>query len=218
MARTARVVVAGVPHHVTQRGNNRDPIFLSDSDRILYLRMLREESLRYGLRVLGYCLMTNHAHLVVVPEAEDSFSKSLGRTSYGYTRTFHARHGGCGRLWQERPWSCPMDMAYTVAALVYTELNPVRAGVVGRPEDWLWSSARAHLSGRDRTGLLDMGWWRDSGLQADWEERLGAGVEENVVSRMWRAIATGAPCGDARFVKLVEKRTGVRFGGDSHEA
>jgi putative transposase len=217
MSRLARVVVAGVPHHVTQRGNDRNPIFLSDTDRIRYLTILHQESRKYGLRILGYCLMTNHVHLVVVPESADSLSKALGRTSYGYTRTFHAKYGGCGHLWQDRSWSCPMDASYSIAALVYTELNPVRARMVQDPADCLWSSARAHLSGRDRTGLLDMDWWRHSRLGSDWAARLSAGIDERVTSRLRSAVAAGLPCGAEEFVKEIERRTGRRFDGDSHE-
>jgi len=211
------VVVAGVPHHVTQRGNNRDPIFLSDSDRARYLTILGQESRRYSLRILGYCLMTNHVHLVVVPDTEKSFSKALGRASYGYTRTFHARHGGCGHLWQDRPWSSPMDMSYTVAALVYTELNPVRARMVRDAEAYLWSSTRAHVTGRDRSGLLDMDWWTKSGLDADWRERLRAGLPTETICQLQDAVATGAPCGSEEFVEETRRRTRARPCGDSHQ-
>ena len=217
MARTARVVVAGVPHHVTQRGNNRDSVFLEDADRIRYLTILGRESRAYGLRILGYCFMTNHVHLVVVPETVEAIAKGLGRTSYGYTRTFHARWGGCGHLWQQRWRSCPMDEGYLTAAMVYVELNPVRAGMLRNPGEYLWSSARAHVRGRDRSGLLDMAWWRVSGLAEDWPSRLQAGVAENIVGRLRKATDEGSPLGDANFVREVERLTGRRFGGDSHK-
>ena len=110
-----------------------------------------------------------------------------------------------------------MGESYAIAALVYTELNPVRARMVRRPDEYLWSSARAHLAGRDRSGFLDMGWWNQNGLGEDWKLRLDAGVEEGVVSRLRSALVRGSPCGSKAFVKRIEERTGVRFRGDRHE-
>ncbi len=94
MARLARVVAVGVPHHLTQRGNNRQPTFFHDDDRLNYCRLLALQCAREGVRLLGYCLMTNHVHFVAIPERPDSFARGLGRTHYLYTRAVHERWGG----------------------------------------------------------------------------------------------------------------------------
>ena len=147
MARMARVVAAGVPHHITQRGNNRQDIFLLDDDRRFYLDTLRERSQRYGVTLLGYCLMTNHVHLVAIPERPDSLARALGQSHSRYAQRFNRRYGRSGHLWQNRFYSCPLGRTHLVRALLYGDLNPVRAGLVGRAEEYPWSSARAHLDG-----------------------------------------------------------------------
>jgi putative transposase len=105
MPRVARIVVPGVPHHITQRGNNRQDVFFVDDDRRMYLGLLAKSAARYGLQVLGYCLMTNHFHLVAVPRAADSLAKALGRTDFVYTQYIARRHRRSGHLWQNRFYS-----------------------------------------------------------------------------------------------------------------
>ena len=106
--RAARVVAEGVPHHITQRGNNRQDVFLVDEDRRFYLETLAEDCRRCGVGVLGYCLMTNHAHLVAVPERADSFARALRRPHSGYTQRFNRHYGRSGHLWQNRFFSSPL--------------------------------------------------------------------------------------------------------------
>ncbi len=100
MPRVARVVVPGVPHHLTQRGNNRQDVFFTDEDRRFYLETLKQHSERFGVEVCGYCLMTNHVHLVVTPAAEDSLAKAIGRTHFQYSQYINRFHGRSGHLWQ----------------------------------------------------------------------------------------------------------------------
>ena len=145
MARKARVVAAGVPHHVTQRGNNRQDVFLTDDDRRYYLSVLRDRSQQAGLQLLGYCLMTNHVHLVAVPTRPDSLARALGRAHSSYAQRFNRRYRRCGHLWQNRFYSCPVGGSHLLRALAYVDLNPVRAGLVGRAADYPWCSARAHI-------------------------------------------------------------------------
>jgi putative transposase len=220
MSRTARVVVAGIPHHVTQRGNNRQHIFLNDRDRTRYLRFLQEEGCRRGLRVLAYCLMSNHIHLVVIPPDEKALSVGIGRTHYAYTRAFNRAYDRSGHLWQNRFFSAAMDSSHTVAALEYVELNPRFAGMVDRAEDYFWSSARAHIYGRDRSGLLDMDWWSESGLAEDWAERLETGGDARAMRRIRQATFSGRPCGASEFVEQIgspaQAHTAAASSGDSH--
>ncbi|MBI4874775.1 MAG: transposase [Acidobacteria bacterium] len=144
MARVARVVVPGCMHHVTQRGNHRQAVFFGDADRRVYLSTLWDSAARHGLEVIGHCLMSNHVHLLVVPQKEDSLAKTLARVSNAYARWQHVRQQQTGHLWQDRYYSCALDQAAAWEALRYVELNPVRAGLVRRAWEWEWSSARAH--------------------------------------------------------------------------
>ena len=127
MLRVARIVVPGCPHHVTQRGNNRQDVFFVEDDWRTYLRILREQSKRFGLSVDGYCLMTNHVHLVAVPTSENSLAKAVGRTHWLYTQYVNRLHRRSGHLWQNRFFSCALDESHCWQALAYVERNPVRA-------------------------------------------------------------------------------------------
>lgn len=146
MPRLARIVVPGVPHHVTQRGNRRERVFFSPSDYRFYKRLLSEAALEAGTEVWCYCLMPNHVHLVLTPSNADGLRATLAETHRRYTQFINERNGWTGHLWQGRFGSVPMDEDHLAGALRYVSLNPVRAGLVRRAEDWPWSSVRAHLS------------------------------------------------------------------------
>ena len=115
MSRLARAIAVGCPHHITQRGNNRQPVFLVDEDRQVYLELLREQADKYGLEILAYCLMDNHIHLVAIPHQEDALAKAVGRTQFRYTQYFNRSHQRSGHLWQGRFSSCALgDVFATV--------------------------------------------------------------------------------------------------------
>ena len=141
MSRIARIVLPGIPVHVTQRGNGRQRVFFDDGDRQLYVDLLREHAGRAGFRVWAYCLMPNHVHLVGLPERERSLADGLGRTHANYARHFNLRTRGCGHVWQARFFSCPLDARHLWRAMAYVERNPVKAGLVDRATAWLHSSA-----------------------------------------------------------------------------
>ena len=155
MPRAARVVAEGVPHYITQRGNNRQDVFLVDEDRRFYLETLAQDCRRCGVGVLGYCLMTNHVHLVAVPERADSFARALRRSHSRYAQRFNRQYGRSGHLWQNRFFPCPLGRDHLLTALFYVDQNPLRAGSVGQAEHYPWSSARAHAEeGRVRASRL----------------------------------------------------------------
>jgi putative transposase len=131
MARKARVVAAGVPHHVTQRGNNRQDVFLTGDDRRYYLDVLRDRSRQAGLQLLGYCLMTNHVHLVAIPAHAGSLARALGRAHACYAQRFNRRYRRSGHLWQNRFYSCPLGGSHLVRALAYGDLEPGARGLGG---------------------------------------------------------------------------------------
>ncbi|MCU0914657.1 MAG: transposase [Planctomycetes bacterium] len=131
-------------HHITQRGNNRQDVFFVDDDRRVYLQLLQEQAGRYGLEVLAYSLMTNHVHLVAIPQAEDALAKAVGRTHFRYTQYLNRFHGRSGHLWQGRFYSCALEGRHVWTAIKYVELNPMRAKLCRRAWEYVWSSAAAH--------------------------------------------------------------------------
>ena len=203
MARMARVVVPGLCHHVTQRGNRRETVFFDDQGRSLYLQLLTHHSRRCSVRVVGYCLMGNHVHVIAIPPAETALAKCLGRTHVDYARWLNLRCGQTGHVWQNRFFSCPMDEPHQWEALRYVECNPVRAGLVSEAPDWPWSSAAAHTGGIDRWGVLDMAAWERRWTSGAWREALGSGIAD---AALWQRIreATRRPAAGVEFVKRLE--------------
>ncbi len=199
----ARVVAAGVPHHVTQRGNRRQQVFFSDSDYESYRTLLSEGCQKARVRVLAYCLMPNHVHLILVPRDEDGLRAALAEAHRRYTREVNFREGWRGYLWQGRFASFPMDEPHLLACARYVELNPVRAGLTARARDWRWSSARAHLRGSDDAlvtvrPLLD----RVGG----WSAFLDAGLDPAERDAIRARERTGRPLGSEGFVRRLEKK------------
>ena len=145
MARFARVIAINVAHHVTQRGNARQFILNSESDREVYLDLLRENIEQHHASLIGYCVMSNHVHLVMVPRHVDALAKSLKHTHGRFAAYWNAKYHSSGHVWQGRYYSCPLDQTHLWQALRYTELNPVRAGLVVEAEAWTWSSAAISL-------------------------------------------------------------------------
>jgi len=155
MARLARLVIPDVPHHVTQRGNRRQPVFFSDEDYAAYRDLVTEACAAHGVHCLAWCLMPNHVHLILTPRDEDGLRAALADAHRRYSRRINFAHGWTGYLWQGRFASYPMDEAHLMTAIRYVELNPVKAQLVARAEDWPWSSAGAHVSGKP-DGLTDL--------------------------------------------------------------
>ena len=149
MPRMARIVVPGLPHHVTQRGNRREPIFFEEGDQSVYSDLLAEQMHKCGVEVWAYCLMPNHVHLVLVPKDDIGLSRAIGAAHRRYTHFINARGRWTGHLFQSRFASVVMDESHIIAAVRYVSLNPVRAHLVTQAQDWPWSSVRAHLKGDD---------------------------------------------------------------------
>jgi len=210
MPRIARIVIPGCPHHVTQRGNNRQDVFFVDDDRRAYLRLLAEESQKHGLAVHGYCLMTNHVHLIATPRSEEALAKTLGRTDFRYTQYVNRFHGRSGHLWQNRFYSCALDEEHYWAAMAYIEQNPVRARLVRRAWCFGWSSAAAHCGqARDRSKLLDLGAWHAS--MQNWKATLSAMLGGEALSAVRLNTHRGRPLGSDSFLSKIERRVGRRL-------
>ena len=205
MARLARLVVPGLPHHVTQRGNRRQQTFFREDDYAAYVELMAEWCGRRGVEVWAYCLMPNHVHLIAVPQSKDGLARAIGEAHRRYTRRINFREGWRGYLWQGRFASFVMDEPYLLAAARYVELNPVRAGLVVDAADWPWSSARSHLSGHeDRlvrvAPLLEM--------LTDWRGFLNSAIPEEELGDLREHARTGYPLGKATFLDRLEKAAG----------
>jgi putative transposase len=208
MPRSARIVITGIPHHITQRGNRGDNIFIDDSDRETYLNIMLKQYERYGLIVHGYCLMSNHVHLVATPIKDDSLAKAIGQGHHLYSKAFNAKNHQFGHVWHSRFYSCPLDEPHLFNALVYVDRNPVRTGLVRKPWDWMWSSASAHISMIDTSGLIDMDWWFCFNGRSGWrkiilEEQAMAEVED-----IRRHTQSGRPLGSENFIRELERTLG----------
>jgi putative transposase len=148
MAASARTIVPGCPHHITQRGNRRQKVFFRDDDYRAYRDLVAHWTIFYGVEVWCYCLMPNHVHLLAVPCSNDAFSRAFGQAHRRYTRMVNARFNWQGHLWQGRFSSTVVYNESLLATARYIEMNPVRARLVRTPEDYEWSSAGAHIDGR----------------------------------------------------------------------
>ena len=213
MPRRPRVVIPGVPHHVTQRGNNRQPVFHSPDDCRRYLELLGRHAERSGAQVLAYCLMTNHMHLVAVPERADSLAQALGRTHAEYALALNRIRGSSGHVWQNRFFSCPLSGTHLPAAIRYVELNPVRAGLAGTAWEWPWSSARAHTAAGVVDGVLSCRWRDYLGRwdHGEWREILEAAMAESECAAVRRATQAGEPFGPPEFIADLERQVGKRL-------
>jgi putative transposase len=205
MARLARVVVPGHPHHVTQRGNGRARTFFADADYALYRDLLAEHCRVAEVEVWAWCLMPNHVHLILVPSDADGLRRALARVHRSYAGAIQARRKRTGHFWQGRFGAVAMDEEHLAAALRYVSLNPVRARLVERAQDWRWSSTRAHLRGRD-DGVTTLAPVRDR--FPDFADLLAIEPEQDLFTSLRAAESIGRPLGDDRFLARLERRTG----------
>ena len=205
MPRFRRLVVPNYPHHVTQRGVRRQTTFFDDLDYATYLRLAARLLEETSLEVWAYCLMPNHIHAVVIPRSEDSLATFFGPLHKLYAQHTNQRYEWTGHLWQARFFSVPMDESHALAALRYVEMNPCRSGLVDRPQDWPWSSARANL------GLADDKLIRGRPAQSvtpEWRSYLSRPEDPEELKAMRRQTNTGRPTGDDSFIERIESISG----------
>lgn len=208
MARLRRAIAPDVPHHVTQRGNRRQSVFFGEDDYRFYVALLAEHCRAQEVVVWAWCLMPNHVHLILVPRSAEGMTKAIADTHRRYSFVVNRRQGWRGNLWQGRFGSCAMDEPHALSALRYVERNPVRARLVRRPEDWPWSSARAHLGLADdalvRARALD-------GLIPDWRRFLDEKPPGWQLDVLREHVRTGRPLGTPAFVAGLERAMGRRL-------
>ncbi len=172
VARLARVIAVGIAHHATQRGNGRRFLLASDVERRVYLDLLRENLAADKVLSVGYCLMSNRVHLIVVPQDAEGLPLFLKHTHGRYASYWNVAHHANGHVWQGRYYSCPLDGTHLWEALRYTELNPVRAGLVAEARSWTCSSAVAHRGWGPAERFLNMELWQGHWTSADWQSYL----------------------------------------------
>jgi len=207
MARLARVVIPGLPHHVTQRGNRREAIFFEDGDHEVYMDLLAEQTRKAEVDVWAYCLMPNHVHMILRPKRSDDLGRAVGEAHRRYTNFINARGRWTGHLFQSRFASVVLDDDHLIRAVRYVSLNPVRARLVARPEEWKWSSVRAHLSRLD-DGLVKVRPVLDRIPHL--KELLNVEMEDDF-NQLRRAETTGRPLGAPEFVTALESLLGRKI-------
>ncbi len=207
MARIARAVAPGIPHHVTQRGNRRQQTFFNEDDYQSYLELMGEWCRAKQVDIWAYCLMPNHIHLIAVPKEKEALTLAIGEAHRRYTRRINFREGWRGHLWQGRFSSFIMDQNHLLACTKYIEMNPVRAGLVKKARDWPWSSAKAHIRGQDDLlvkvkPLLQV-------IGENWSKFLVDYPKDEEIELLKKHERTGRPLGSTAFVKKVEKLLGL---------
>jgi putative transposase len=216
MTRLGRYFLPEQPLHVIQRGNNRQPIFFCDEDRVRYRDWLAAASAEQGCAIHAYVLMTNHVHLLVTPRRVDSLPRTMQSLGRRYVRYVNAAYGRSGTLWEGRYRAAPIDSdAYFLACCRYIEFNPVRAGMVTHPRDYPWSSYAAHAVGAVDTLLSDHFLYQALGAapeerQAAYQALFDRPLEQAFLDAVRHATNGGWALGDERFTRGVTSALGRR--------
>ncbi|MDT8405275.1 transposase [Sulfuriflexus sp.] len=217
MPRTARTYLPGLPYHLVQRGNNREACFIEPENYQYYLELWKEVSRRYGVAVHAYCLMTNHIHFLVTPDTPTAISNATKVVGSRYAQYINRRYKRTGTLWEgrHRP-SLIQSEKYLLICHRYVELNPVRAGMVARPEEYHWSSYGVNAWGdvswlTPHEEYLRLGQTRDTRCHA-YRELFNYQFSETDLHRIRKAAHYCQPVGDDRFRQQIEKKYGIKLG------
>jgi putative transposase len=206
MARLARIVLPHLPHHVTQRGNGRAQTFFCDADYRLYRDLVADHCRQYGVGIWGWCLMPNHVHLILTPSDKDGLRAALSRVHRKYAGHIHAREQRTGHFWQGRFGCVAMDEAHLVAAMAYVVLNPVRARLVEKAEDWPWSSIHAYRRPTEGDGVTQVeavSAYLEAAMQI-----INAGDEDARFDALRCSETIGRPVGAEGFLRDAEQQVG----------
>ena len=216
MARLPRLTVPGYPHHVIQRGNNRQAIFASNADHQMLLALLDENARKFSVAMHAYVLMTNHFHLLVTPSTTDGLPQMMQAVGRRYVRYFNDRQARSGTLWEGRYRSTLIETdRYLLACMVYIDLNPVRAGMVRDPGDYLWSS-HGHYAGLRSDKMLTphpLFWALGNtpfSREAAYAELVHAGTSLEQQQALTRSTLNGWALGSDRFIKELQTHTDRR--------
>ena len=207
--RHARIIVPGANYHVTHRGNRKHLVFFDDADREHYCHWLDFHAAMNDLAILAFALMPNHVHLVVRPEASGSLARTIREAHSRHAVWINRRHGWSGHLWANRFYSTVLDEDHLRNAIRYVEMNPVRAGIVARAENYAWSSAAQHC-GLPSAAEIQVSPSPLPEVQ-DWSDwlRLGALSDDEVALR--RNTYAGKPTGSREFISCLESMLARRI-------
>ena len=216
MPRHPRIVIPGILHHVTQRGNHRVRMFFDDEDREYFLSNLLHYSKKHSLQIADYCLMDNHTHLGVIPECPDSLSRTFKPLHMRYSQYLNRKFKRTGINWQGRFFSSPLDIAHSYEVFKYISLNPVRANLVARPCDYLWSGTRTHLGLEVNSYLTANKYWLDIARRAVTELHPQNLLKQNpsreeLHTIIERNVHMNLPVGAEGFISALERRTGLNL-------
>jgi len=221
MARLPRLTVPGYPHHIIQRGNNRQPIFASPADYDFLLGLLADNAKKFSVAVHAYVLMDNHFHLLATPDTADSLPQMMQAVGRRYVRYFNDRQGRSGTLWEGRYKSTLVQTErYLLACMAYIDLNPVRAGMVADPRDYPWSSYGPAVGLRsDKLVTPHPLWWALGNTpfarEVAYANLVQAGITAEQQARLTDSALRGWALGDAEFVADLQKRTARRVAKSS---
>jgi putative transposase len=216
VARLRRYCPAGIPQHVIQRGNNSSACFACDSDMAAYAHYLHDAALKYGLSIHGWVFMTNHVHLLVTPENEDAVSNTIQALGRRYVRYFNKTYHRTGTLFEGRFKSCIVQQSrYFLTCLRYIELNPVRAGMVRDPTDYVWSSYRANGFGQSSKLWSPHGQYLALGAsnverQRRYRALFDSRVDGKPLADIRQSVNQGLALGSERFRRQIEELGGRR--------
>lgn len=209
MPRRARVVIPGLAHHVTQRGNNRQKVFEESADYLNYCRWINKYAVKNRLKIVSFCLMSNHVHFIVIPPDEESLATVFNAAHMRYAQYMNKKRKTTGHLWQGRFYSCVLDEPHLYQAIRYVERNPVRAGIVRMPWAYKWSSARARVDMRrdeDVISFID-GPKGESYAQRKFFLEADEKFEEEIRLKTKR----GTVVGSSQFIQVLEEGLGRRL-------
>jgi putative transposase len=212
MGRLARLVVPGVPHHVTQRGNGWAQTFFDDTDYALYRDLLAASCRAAKVEIWSWVLMLNHVHLILTPADSDGIRRALAPVHRRYAGAIHARLRRTGHFWQGRFGAVAMDEAHLAAAVRYVALNPVRARLVEQARNWPWSSVRSHISGTDDgTTTLSSVLSRFPHFAEFIATDIDTDTDPDMLARLRSAERVGRPLGSDAFIENLEDDTKRRL-------
>lgn len=211
MPRSSRIVLPDCPHHIVQRGHNRQVVFVGDEDYRYYLENIKEWKTRLGCKVYAYCLMSNHVHLIVDPGKRiENLALFMKRVAGRQTRYVNKLERRTGTLWEGRYKSSPIKAdEYLLSCSRYIELNPVRAGIVDEPEHYVWSSFRKKI-GLEGPALLDLDQYYMTMGEDGYREWVKGAVPDGEWKMIWEAVKIGRPTGSNRFAEEISQKIGRR--------
>lgn len=217
MARLPRLTVPGYPHHLIQRGNNRQAIFAANADYEILLAMLDENARKFEVELHAYVLMTNHFHLLATPTTPQGLPSLMQAVGRRYVRYFNQRQARTGTLWEGRYRSTLIQAdRYLLACMVYMDLNPVRAGIAGTAKDYPWSSHGHYVGLRDDRLVTPHGLWWSLGntpfaREAAYAELVAAGVSPHQQQALTDSALRGWALGAPEYLEELQKRTSRRM-------